>query len=118
MVIRFGYWSYSLFYDKAVLSMELNKVRRKVIAFCALIAAFCLPAISSAQCAMCRTQVVNNVSHGETSLAAGLNLGILYLFFTPYIAIAVIALLWFKYSKKYEPKESIASRLRRQMSQM
>lgn len=66
-----------------------------------------------AQCAMCRTQIVNNVSHGETSLAAGLNTGILYLFFTPYVLIGVVVVLWFKYAKIREPKRSLASRLRR-----
>ena len=69
-----------------------------------------------AQCAMCRTQIVNNVSNGDTSLAAGLNTGIMYLFFTPYLMIAVIAILWFRYSKINEPKENILSRIRRQMS--
>ena len=71
---------------------------------------------SFSQCAMCRTQVVNNVSHGETALAEGLNMGILYLFFTPYVAIGVVAFLWFRNSKYNEGKESLASRLKRQMS--
>lgn len=64
--------------------------------------------MSVAQCAMCRTQVVNNVSHGETSFAAGLNTGILYLFFTPYILIGVIAYLWFKNSKQNERKKNLS----------
>lgn len=50
---------------------------------------------SMAQCAMCKTTIVNNVSHGELSLAEGLNFGILYLFFTPYLAIAAIAFFWY-----------------------
>ena len=74
------------------------------------------PCLLSAQCAMCRTQVVNNVSHGETALAAGLNLGILYLFLAPYLMIGVITFLWFRYSKTNERKESIVSRIRRQVS--
>ncbi len=77
-----------------------------------------LPFLVNGQCAMCRTQVVNNVSHGETALAAGLNLGILYLFVTPYLLIAVLIFLWFRYSSYNERKESIVSRLKRQMSQM
>lgn len=68
--------------------------------------------VAEAQCAMCRTQIVNNVSHGETSFAAGLNLGILYLFFTPYVAIGVVAYFWFKKSKVNERKKSIASRIK------
>ena len=81
-----------------------------------LLLILCLPQLVDAQCAMCRTQIVNNVSHGEVSLAAGLNLGIMYLFFTPYLLIGVIIFLWFRYSKVNERKESIVSRLKRQMS--
>jgi hypothetical protein len=62
---------------------------------------------------MCRTQIKNNVSHGETELAAGLNMGILYLFFTPYIAVGVVAFLWFRYSKKNEQKISISKYFQR-----
>lgn len=75
-----------------------------------------LPLINWAQCAMCRTQIKNNVSHGETELAAGLNLGILYLFFTPYIVVGVVALLWYKYSKVNDEKISIIERIKRKMS--
>lgn len=60
---------------------------------------FLVPLINWAQCAMCRTQIKNNVSQGETELAAGLNLGILYLFFTPYVMLGVIGFLWYRYSK-------------------
>lgn len=67
-----------------------------------------LPLINWAQCAMCRTQIKNNVSHGETELAAGLNLGILYLFFTPYVMLGVIGFLWYRYSKRNDKKISIS----------
>ncbi|MDF9796924.1 hypothetical protein OKW21_002187 [Catalinimonas alkaloidigena] len=53
-----------------------------------------------AQCAMCRTTIENNVSAGETALGSGLNFGILYLFVTPYLIIAVLAFLWYKKSKE------------------
>lgn len=65
-----------------------------------------------AQCAMCKTTIVNNVSHGELSLAEGLNFGIMYLFITPYLAILVIGLLWYKKSRihgKKKLKRSITS---------
>ena len=58
-----------------------------------------LPLINWAQCAMCRTQIKNNVSAGETSMAEGLNNGIMFLFFTPYIVVFVIIFLWYRYSK-------------------
>ena len=63
-----------------------------------------IPFVNWAQCAMCRTQIKNNVSHGETELAAGLNLGILYLFFTPYVMLGVIGFLWYRYSKTNDKK--------------
>ena len=52
-----------------------------------------------AQCAMCRATVENNVSYGETSLASGLNFGILYLFVAPYLLIGAIAFFWYKKSR-------------------
>jgi len=71
-----------------------------------------------AQCAMCRATVENNVSNGETTLASNLNLGILYLFVTPYLVIGVIAFLWYKKSKANARKISLSSYYRRKMSQM
>ncbi|MEX2336114.1 MAG: hypothetical protein WD555_02445 [Fulvivirga sp.] len=52
-----------------------------------------------AQCAMCRATVENNISNGDTSIGAGLNFGILYLFSMPYLIIAVVAYLWYRKSK-------------------
>lgn len=54
-----------------------------------------------AQCAMCRSTLEANMSDGDTaSFAAGLNFGILYLFFTPYLLLAVIAFFWYRNSKR------------------
>ena len=75
-----------------------------------------MPLLNWAQCAMCRTQVKNNVSSGETTLAEGLNNGIMFLFFTPYIVVFVIIILWFRYSKVNNGKVSLIERLRSQMS--
>ena len=52
--------------------------------------------IINAQCVMCRTQVVNNVSHGDIELASGLNLGIIYLFSAPYLLILIVFILWYR----------------------
>lgn len=60
-----------------------------------------------AQCAMCRTTIENNVSAGETALASGLNLGILYLFVTPYLIIGTIAYFWYKQSRENAKKVSL-----------
>lgn len=60
-----------------------------------------------AQCAMCRATVENNVSNGDTTVGAGLNMGILYLFSAPYIALAAIGYVWYRHAKK--KKQMIAS---------
>lgn len=55
---------------------------------------------SVAQCAMCRTQLENNVSNGDPGIAAGINTGILYLLVMPYLSILVIGYFWYKSSRK------------------
>lgn len=52
------------------------------------------------QCAMCRTQLENNVSNGNPGIAAGINTGILYLLSMPYLIIIVLGYFWYKSSKK------------------
>ena len=61
------------------------------------------------QCAMCRASVENNVSNGDTGLAASLNFGILYLFVAPYLLVALIGFLWYKQSKKNAKKVKLKS---------
>ena len=53
----------------------------------------------SAQCAMCRSTLENNLSNGDPGIAAGINTGILYLLMLPYLAVIVIGFLWYKSSK-------------------
>lgn len=62
-----------------------------------------------AQCAMCRATLENNVSNGNVGIAAGINFGILYLFAAPYIAISVIAFLWYRTSRKNAANAANAS---------
>lgn len=52
------------------------------------------------QCAMCRASVENNVANGDTTVGAGLNAGILYLFFMPYLIAMVIGFFWYRAAKK------------------
>ena len=66
-----------------------------------------LQVASFAQCAMCRASVENNVSNGDTSIGAGLNSGILYLFVMPFLLAAVIGYLWYKSAKKKKAKLSL-----------
>lgn len=59
---------------------------------------------SYAQCAMCRASVENNVANGDTSIGAGLNAGILYLFVMPYLMAMVIGFFWYRAAKKRKEK--------------
>jgi hypothetical protein len=70
---------------------------RKVL----LTAYFLFGALASAiaQCAMCRSTLENNYSNGNPGIASGINTGILYLLVMPYIAVMVLAYLWFKASR-------------------
>ncbi|SHM57668.1 hypothetical protein SAMN04488057_102200 [Cyclobacterium lianum] len=64
-----------------------------------LISIFTLQA-ALAQCAMCRATIENNVSNGDTTVGAGLNLGILYLFVAPYILLSILGYLWYRHARK------------------
>lgn len=52
---------------------------------------------SNAQCAMCKAVVESNQSSG---LADGLNSGIIYLMFFPYLLIGGVAYLMYRHRKK------------------
>ncbi len=52
-----------------------------------------------AQCAMCRSTLENNYSNGNPGIAAGINVGILYLLAMPYLAVSILGYLWYKSSK-------------------
>lgn len=60
--------------------------------------------ISYSQCAMCRTTIENNVSNGETTIGAGLNMGILYLLSMPYLLAMVLGYLWYRHAKSRKKK--------------
>jgi len=51
------------------------------------------------QCAMCKSVVESNID-GGSSIGSGLNDGILYLMVMPYIALAIVALVWSRYNKR------------------
>ena len=77
---------------------------RKVVLFLALIL-FSMDT-SFSQCAMCRSTLENNFSNGNPGIASGINTGILYLLVMPYLAVAILAYLWFKSSRDARKKLS------------
>ncbi len=54
---------------------------------------------ASAQCAMCKATAESNMNGGD-SMAAGLNVGIIYLMFIPYLLIGGIAFAIYRHRKK------------------
>lgn len=77
---------------------------KKILILLLLLPLFFVSSITFAQCAMCRASVENNVSNGDTSVGAGLNSGILYLFVMPYLMAAVIGFFWWKSAKRKKEK--------------
>ncbi len=63
--------------------------------------------VAVAQCAMCRGTVENNAVTGDVSMAAGLNTGIMYLFFAPYVILGALGFFWYKKSKANARKKKI-----------
>lgn len=79
----------------------------------ALVLSMVVPFVSFGQCAMCRTQLENNVSNGNPGIAAGINTGILYLLIMPYLIILTLGYFWYKSSRRNANAElpgSITSR--------
>ena len=48
-----------------------------------------------AQCPMCRATAESNLANGGSE-GQGLNNGILYLFFAPYLIVGTVAFLWWR----------------------
>lgn len=86
-----------------------GKVMRSLIIFCFILLTNASPLW--AQCAMCRTQLENNLSNGNPGIAAGINTGILYLLAMPYLAVLILGYFWYKSSKhaRNESSRRIAS---------
>ena len=55
--------------------------------------------ISKAQCPMCRMTLESNLKGGGTQ-GSGMNAGIMYLLFTPYIMVGGIAYVWYRNRKR------------------
>ena len=70
------------------------------------------------QCAMCRASVESNVAQSDVGIGSQLNVGILYLFFMPYLLLGAVAYFWFKNSKKNAKKKQITSNFKRKLSEM
>jgi hypothetical protein len=63
------------------------------------------PISVDAQCPMCRMSAESNLKNGGTA-GKGLNKGILYLFFTPYLVVGTLAYIWWKNNKARKAEEA------------
>ena len=62
--------------------------------------------VSYAQCAMCKAVLESNLENGG-SAAAGINDGIIYLMFIPYILIGTVGFFIYKHYKKNMKLEQV-----------
>lgn len=56
---------------------------------------------SSAQCPMCKMSTEQNLKAGGTA-GKGLNKGILYMFFAPYLVVGTLGFIWWYNRRKEE----------------
>ncbi len=70
----------------------MQKLQRFILPSLFLCLLVFVPEVSEAQCAMCKATA-------EQSDHTGLNLGIMVLFFTPYLVIGTVSYLWWKNRK-------------------
>ncbi|MBL7784568.1 MAG: hypothetical protein JNM36_01545 [Chitinophagales bacterium] len=73
--------------------------------FAIILAMLSSTVIAVAQCPMCKAAAESNLKDGGTA-ALGLNTGILYLFFTPYLIVAIIGYIWWRNNKKANTLET------------
>lgn len=77
--------------------MKANKAIILSIAILALCLVFSIDA--NAQCAMCQATAESSRGAGS-SVADGINKGVMYLFFTPYLVIGTIGFIWWRARRK------------------
>lgn len=55
---------------------------------------------AEAQCAMCKAVLESNMDSGEKAVGKGINGGIIYIMFIPYLLLAVAGYFTYKHYKK------------------
>ena len=71
-----------------------------VYSFFGLVLLMVLSIDMEAQCAMCKAVLESNMQSGEDALGKGINEGINYIMFVPYILMAVAGYFTYKHIKK------------------
>lgn len=76
----------------------------KVIALIALFYFIGMEAVD-AQCAMCKAVLESNMQSGEEAVGKGINDGIIYIMFVPYILLATVGFFMYRHYKKTKALE-------------
>ena len=53
-----------------------------------------------AQCAMCKATLESNMQSGEDAVGQGINGGIMYIMFIPYLLIGIVGYFMYRHYKK------------------
>lgn len=59
---------------------------------------------AEAQCAMCKAVLESNMQSGEQAVGKGINTGIMYIMFVPYILLAIAG--YFMYKNYLKPQKA------------
>ena len=59
-----------------------------------------------AQCAMCKAVLESNMQSGEEAKGQGINEGIMYIMFVPYILLSVVGFFMYRHYKKTNSVEA------------
>lgn len=62
---------------------------------------------AQAQCSMCKISAENSIVEGKTSIALGLNTGILYLAAFPYLLAGIFIFMWYRRYKRRKLYEEV-----------
>ena len=54
----------------------------------------------SAQCSMCKAVLESNMQSGEEAVGKGVNDGIIYIMFVPYLLVGIVGVMMYKHYRK------------------
>ncbi len=70
---------------------------KKAIPVLLLAIVLLVPELAEAQCSMCKAVLESNMQSGEESVGKGINSGIVYIMFIPYILLGVVGFFMYKH---------------------
>lgn len=76
---------------------KVNLMNRFLLTFILL---FLAVHFADAQCAMCKAVLESNMQSGEEAVGKGINSGIVYIMFIPYMLLGVVGFFMYKHYKK------------------